>query len=424
MRTRWHRTDRRVTVASSDGKQLVSQTQTSPYRNVVLRALFGHGVVVLVLAALCPSVDAQQGQYRTAQPTRTQPGRTATSPAGAEQLSRQAYQSAQTAKTLEELTESLRICSNAMKASPTPGQKKYIQELAGWIYNKRGEALVRLAEQTAATDEKRSAEYEQAAANDFDLSVRFDNTRWKSRFNRAISKAMVGDYDAALLDLNFVLEQEPNHKNAHFNRAEILLQRGEYEQAVMDYGQVVTLDPQDAAAYAGRGIALAAIGRTDEAVVDLNAVVRLEPENASAYVDRADLYAAMGDWKRAASDYRVAIKLDGESARAYQNVAWLMATCPEEQYREPALAVKAAKRAIDLQGPTYLGLDTYAAALASAGDYARAISAQQQAMNAAPPAERQMLASRLALYRQRQPYLEPLSTDSNVRLASAEEEVE
>ena len=371
---------------------------------------FGHqfGIVVLVFLS---------GQLLFAQQVPS-----ASAGASVEQLSRQAYQLAQSAQSLDEFTKSLRLCGEAMQAAPTAEQKEYIQKLAGWIYNKRGEALVGLAEQTASTDQERSADYEQAAAKDFDLSVRFDGSKWKPHFNRAVSKAMLGEYKVALQDLDFVISKQPQHRNALFNRAEILLQLGEYQRAIQDYAEVLKLDPNDGAAYAGRGIARAAVGQADEAMADLNAVVRLEPESAAAYVDRADLYAALGDWKRAAGDYRVAISLDKENARAYQNVAWLMATCPEKKFRNPALAVKAAKRAIDLQGSTYLGLDTYAAALASVGEFAKAATTQQQAVQSAPGEERSELEQRLAMYQQHRPFVENVSRDGNIRLASAQEE--
>lgn len=369
---------------------------------------FGYGFGVLLLVFVSQSVFAQQAPQQVA---------------SAGQLSKQAYQLAQSANSLNELTESLRICGRAMKATPTAEQKTYIQKLAGWIYNKRGEALVKLADQTLETDATRSSEYEAAAAKDFDLSIRFDKKTWKPRFNRAVSKAMMGEYNVALQDLDIVIQQQPSHKNARFNRAEILLQLGEYKRAITDYGDVLKLDPNDGAAYAGRGIAFAAIGRAEDAMSDLNAVVRLTPENAAAYVDRADLYAALGDWERAAGDYRIAISKDDQMSRAYQNVAWLMATCPEKEFRNPKLAVLAAKKALELQGPTYLGLDTYAAALASVGDFAKAAQAQQRAITSAPTDEQTNLQNRLALYRQQRPYVERPASQGDVRLATVEEEV-
>lgn len=368
--------------------------------------LYFRGLALLTLVfALQLTSQAQQQQSQTAG-----------------SLSREAHTVASSAKTLDDYTQALRLCGQAMQANPTDQEKAYIYKLSGWTYNQRGEALVQLAENTAATDAKRAAEYEQAAVKDFDLAVRFDTGAWKPRFNRAVSVAMLGKYADALADLDFVIEQQPRHKNALFNRAEILLQLGEYEQASAAYASVIDIDPADAAAYAGRGIALSALGDSQAALDDLNNVVRLQPESASGYVDRADLYAAMGNWERAAGDYRVAIGLDDKFGRAYRNVAWIMATCPEKKFRNPELAVRAARKAIELDGKSYLGLDTYAAALASVGAFTQAAAVQQQAISAAPEGEKPDLSQRLALYKQERPYLEP-SVESNVRLAAGEEPV-
>lgn len=340
----------------------------------------------------------------------------------AQSLMQKAHQLSGTAKTLEDFTEALRVCGKAVNSNPTDAQKDYIHKLAGWTYNKRGETLVKLAENTAPTDAKRAAEYEQAAVKDFGLSAQFNKKDWKPRFNRAVSVAMLGDYKTALLDLDFVINAQPNHKNALFNRAEILLQQGRYEHAIADYGEVLKLNPDDSAAYAGRGIALSALGDTKNALKDLNHVVRLQPENAQAYVDRADLYAALGNWERAAGDYRVAISLDDTMGRAYQNVAWMMATCPEKRFRNPDLAVRAAQRAIQLDGENYLALDTLAAAYASVGKFKDATNAQQKAIAAAPTGDRSDLSRRLALYQEKRSFIEsPVS--SNIQLATAEEEV-
>jgi len=339
----------------------------------------------------------------------------------AQALITQAHDFAKKAKTLSQFRETLQVCSHAVKANPTAEQKAYIYQLAGWTYNKRGETLVQLADEVAATDQKRATEYEQAAIKDFGIAVKFDQTNWKPRFNRAVSIAIQGDYQTALLDLEFVIEQQPKHKNALFNRAEVLLQLGDYQRAANDYGQVIELDENDVAAYAGRGIALSALGDIENALFDLNAVVRLQPESAEAYVDRADLYAALGNWERAAGDYRVAIQLNDKLGRAYHNVAWLMATCSDKRFRNPSLAVRAARKAIELDGPTYLSLDAYAAALASAGQYAHAIAAQQKAIATAPSEELANLNSRLALYQQKQPFVE--NRDNQVQLATAEESI-
>ena len=357
----------------------------------------------------------------SAQRARPQAARQA-GPQSAQAMCKQAHQLAKSAKTLKDLNSALEICGKVSGTNPAPEQKAYIHKLASWTYNRRGEMLVEMAEEIAGSDPQQAKSYEHTAVQDFGLSAQFDSTNWKPRFNRAVSVAMLGNYETALSDLDFVISKKPTHQNAIFNRAEILLQLGEYDRAAADYATILKANPNDAAAYAGRGIALSALGETKAALQDLNAVVRLKPEEAVGYVDRADLYSSMGNWERAAGDYRVAIGLDNSIGRAYQNVAWLMATCPEQRFRDPALAVRAAKRAIELDGQTHLGLDTYAAALAATGEYEKAVAAQKRAVDVAPAEEKQDLAKRLALYQTRRPFVDP-TVESDVQLATALEEV-
>ncbi len=113
----------------------------------------------------------------------------------------------------------------------------------------------------------------------------------------------------------------------------------------------------------------------------------------------------MGEWDKAANDFRQAISLDKKFGRGYQSAAWLMATCPDPQFRNPDLAVRSAERAIELDGDgEYIYLDTLAAALANSGQFERAQDAQRRAIELAPPENVAPLKQRLTLYGTRKPY--------------------
>ena len=94
--------------------------------------------------------------------------------------------------------------------------------------------------------------------------------------------------------------------------------------------------------------------------------MELDPRNPERITNRGDAYRSLGQWEQAANDFRQAVNLDNHFGRAFQSVAWLMATCPDEQYRHPDLAVRAAQKAIELDGDEdYIYLDTLAAAFAN-----------------------------------------------------------
>ena len=142
-----------------------------------------------------------------------------------------------------------------------------------------------------------------------------------------------------------------------------------------------------------------------EALADFNAALRYQPTNAVAYAGRGDVYALQGQWNQAGEEYRQAIRHDANLGRAYRGAAWIMATCPVEQFRSSELALQSATKAIELDGNgdwTYL--DVLAAAQANAGKFAEAQTTIEKAMQIAPDDVLPTLQSRLALYRNRQPY--------------------
>ncbi len=366
---------------------------------------FRRGMAILVLSIVFSAAHGFAQQRPSSSDART--------------FAKRAHRLATSATRLDEFTESLRVCQRSLAAHPAAATRAYVEQLASWIYNKRGEQLVQLAEDVVERDAQRAAKYKRAAVGDFDLAVRLDKTNWQSRYNRAVSVAVLGKYQQALDDLDVVIQERPRHKNARFNRAEILFQLGKFQQAVDSYSQAIELDPRDAAAHSGRGLAYLELGDFDKTLLDLNTVVRLDPDNAEAYVDRADLYATIANWERAAGDYRVAISLNNQLPWAYQNVAWLMATCPDKRFRNASLAVRAAKRAIELGGSDFRRLDTLAAALASAGNFAQATESVKKAISSAPEEEVAELEQRWRLYQSQRPFRDVV--DSPVRLASAEE---
>jgi hypothetical protein len=73
-----------------------------------------------------------------------------------------------------------------------------------------------------------------------------------------------------------------------------------------------------------------------------------------------------------------------DSPRMLDELAWLFATYPDSRSRDGAEAVRLAEHACDLTGRKIPALlDTLAAAYAEAGDFSRAISTAEEALNRA-----------------------------------------
>ena len=119
---------------------------------------------------------------------------------------------------------------------------------------------------------------------------------------------------------------------------------------------------------------------------------------------------------RAASEamaaQREALRLDPDSLEALNNLAWILATHPEGQFRNGAEAVQLAQRACDRAAwkqTTFVG--TLAAAYAEAGQFDQAVATAGKACALAEQnGERALLEKNrqlLELYRAGQPYHEP-----------------
>ena len=102
-----------------------------------------------------------------------------------------------------------------------------------------------------------------------------------------------------------------------------------------------------------------------------------------------------------------AIRIIPSRGIAYEDLAWFLATCPQEGFRNGAEAVSAATKACELSHSKRSGCyDTLAVAYAEAGDSDQAVKYEEQALNdsSLAPKEREEREKRLALFQQRKPF--------------------
>ena len=322
--------------------------------------------------------------------------------ADAKSMIKQAYEITNNAKSVAEYDQIIDLLSTARQSTPTQASMDYSAKLLSWAYNRRGEAMADLAGDAADNgNTDGAADLDAKSLDDFNTAIRFDDTRWKAFHNRGVSLAVLGSYEDAIKDFNRAIQLNGKYTNSWFNRAELRYELGQFEGADEDYTQMIKLDPDDGGAYAGRAHVRYQLKRYNQAIEDFNAAVRLSPESALCYTDRADAFADLGRWDRAAADYRKAIELDLLFGRAYQGAAWLMATCPDDRFRNAELALQAAEKAIGLDGEAdYRYLDTLAAAHANAGKFAEAEIALQRAIDTAPADFVDHLTQRMKLYQE------------------------
>lgn len=122
-------------------------------------------------------------------------------------------------------------------------------------------------------------------------------------------------------------------------------------------------------------------GASDRALSLLDDVVRQCPDWAEPYYFLGLTQAELGQARQAIASYRKAVVLDPQWAEAMNNLAWHLATSPDDSLRNGAEAERWATEACRLTADKDIGyLDTLAAALAESGNFEQAVAVSQRAL--------------------------------------------
>jgi Flp pilus assembly protein TadD len=112
-------------------------------------------------------------------------------------------------------------------------------------------------------------------------------------------------------------------------------------------------------------------------------------------------------YREEAEEYRKSA--DAGNVRAVNGLGWLLATCADSEVRDGRDAVTFAQKAVSAtnrKDPSIL--DTLAAAYAEAGQFAKAVSVQNEAIGLNQDATlKEGMTKRLKLYESNSPYREP-----------------
>jgi tetratricopeptide (TPR) repeat protein len=241
-------------------------------------------------------------------------------------------------------------------------------------------------------------------------TVAKDPSAWDAANDLGVVYAQKGDYAKAMDEFTLSLKYNPDDGNARMNLAHALTLEKKYADAETQYAAILKTQPHNGEALMAYADLLKVEGRNAEALNHLESAIIFEPD-FETYMDVASLEYATGNSSQAVRHYRRAIGFK-QDVNALNNLAWILATCPDDSVRDGKEAVADAERACQLTSykqPAMAG--TLAAAYAEAGRFPEAIAMAElairlsnQAGNASfAEANRQLL----QLYRAGQPYHEP-----------------
>jgi tetratricopeptide (TPR) repeat protein len=329
---------------------------------------------------------------------------------GADDWYADAEKAAARATGINELAAVVQLCRRGIASRPDPELAASLRTLAAWACNRSGEI---------ESDQRREDE----ALKAFELAIQWDPSCWLALHNRAVSRAQQGDLEGALADFNRAIHLNPGLAVAFRNRGELLAAIGRTDEAIADYTMALSQLPQDTELLTMRGESYHRLGDYENAMADLSQAIEVSPHDAAALAQRGNVQAELGEFQRAIADFQRALAADTNSAEAHRSLAWLLATCPDERFRNPRQALAAAEAAAKLAAPgDPFVLDALAAANANAGRFERAVHIQQEAIINVPEDFAGPFQERLAMYGAGQPFRNGTTkpVDENVRAASLE----
>lgn len=253
--------------------------------------------------------------------------------------------------------------------------------------------------QATTTGHTVSSEFTRAAEND---------TSWTERLARSLG--LNPDSPEFYVELgDCILRQAANYYVAE-GRLNLYYPR----KADIYYRRAIALDADCAPAQDGltRTALWRAMRRTPQ--TSLEQLVALERDNPAVHALLANRLRRKNDRRAAIEHYRAALQLqprlsvDSRSWVWAQELAWLLATSPDDELRDGPEAVRWAELARDVALPDdQAASDTLAAALAAAGRFDEAVDVCRQALEMpGVPESAAAIQRRLALYQESLPYRE------------------
>jgi tetratricopeptide (TPR) repeat protein len=253
------------------------------------------------------------------------------------------------------------------------------------------------------------------AITQYHEAIRIDPNAFETWNNLGLALATQGHFDEAIESYHKAIRILPNIPGVHNNLGVTFAAKGSFDEAIDSYRKAIEINPNYSDALDNLGVALTVKGQFDEAIESYRQAIQIDANRPKTYFHWGMALNQSGHTREAIAKYREALRLDPNLTGALNNLAWVLATSPDDKLRNGAEAVQLAEHACELTNhsePLFIG--TLAAAYAEAGRFSDAVTAAEEAEQLATTNGLKKLAEKdqqlLDLYRTGKAYHEPAST--------------
>jgi tetratricopeptide (TPR) repeat protein len=243
---------------------------------------------------------------------------------------------------------------------------------------------------------------------------------------RARINQQAGNTEQAKADLERVLERQPDHPAALELRGLIAAEANDYPAAIRDFRKLVAKNGDDPVLVGQLGMLYLAAKQPREAIRRFTRALELDDQQFLSRRGRSDAAISIGDHKAALADLEKALALEADNDGVLNNLAWLLATSPDDSLRDGKRAIDLATKACEkTEWKEAHIISTLAAGYAETGDFEKAREYSRKAVETgdSSPEVKEQLASELASYEKEKPWREKQEIEEAV-LDGAREELD
>jgi tetratricopeptide (TPR) repeat protein len=204
--------------------------------------------------------------------------------------------------------------------------------------------------------------------------VRLKRDLAERHFDLGDALLIKGQVDEAIAELREAIRLKPDCADPRRDLVDALRGMGRPDETIAELREAIRLKPDLAEGHCVLGYALRENGQLDEAIAECREAIRLKPDLVLSYTHLSGALWRKGQLGEAIASCRQALKLDPNFLKAHNNLAWMAATSPDPDFRDPEQAVISAKKVLELD-PCGNNWNTVGAAYYAAGDWKAAIDA-------------------------------------------------
>jgi Tfp pilus assembly protein PilF len=190
-----------------------------------------------------------------------------------------------------------------------------------------------------------------------------------------------GDAERAAGFFEKSLSLDSRNWSAHNYYGVMLFRQGKYDEALRHFQAAIDIYPLNFQALTNSGAVEFSRGNLALAKEHFEKAIEANPLYAEAHYNLALILTREGDFKDAVTHYGKCLEIATDDSDSLGNLAWLLATCPDDSIRNGRRALELAQRLERLAEKPYPRLfDILAAAYAETGQFDKAVQMAERSV--------------------------------------------